>query len=314
MIHGGDSYSQLRSNVKNRIGRYPEKNDGDQFDGISIIPRIKPKFKIARGDRIFTIGSCFAREIETALQNEGFVLPVKKFSLPAGEMPDFLDAAQALNEYGSGTIRQRIEHAFGEFSYPDESGVEQTPDGVRDLYLHSAIAPASHDRLMERRRQVEETYRALHECDVVVLTLGLIEGWFDTLCGTHLNAAPSYGWVTETGDRFLFHRMDYDEIMNNMVRVFDLLGDKKIILTVSPIPLQTTFMPENVILASTYGKSLLRVCADVLSKRFDNVDYFPSYEIVTSAGTTAFWDDNRHVNRTVVGKIMSHLLETYTDK
>ena len=55
-------------------------------------------------------------------------------------------------------------------------------------------------------------------------------------------------------------------------------------LTVSPVPLAATAEPGcHVLAATTYSKAVLRVAAETVWKRFDNVHYFPSYEIVTGA-------------------------------
>ena len=51
----------------------------------------------------------------------------------------------------------------------------------------------------------------------------------------------------------------------------------KIVLTVYPVPFSDTFSGQDVIVANTYSKSVLRCVAQDLTELYDHVDYFPSY-------------------------------------
>ncbi|QND35777.1 GSCFA domain-containing protein [Sinorhizobium meliloti] len=64
-------------------------------------------------------------------------------------------------------------------------------------------------------------------------------------------------------------------------------------------------------LANSYSRALLRVAADVLSKKYPKVDYFPSYEIVTSFGTRGYIEGNVHVKEDVVEQVVSYMAECY---
>jgi hypothetical protein len=57
----------------------------------------------------------------------------------------------------------------------------------------------------------------------------------------------------------------------------------RFLLTVSPVPLTATASGEHVLSATTYSKSVLRAVAGQLFSERENVDYFPSYEIITGS-------------------------------
>ena len=59
--------------------------------------------------------------------------------------------------------------------------------------------------------------------------------------------------------------------------------DLKIILTVSPVPLIATASSDHVLTTTTYSKSILRAVAGKLTSLYDNVVYFPSFEIIAGA-------------------------------
>ena len=64
-------------------------------------------------------------------------------------------------------------------------------------------------------------------------------------------------------------------------RLGDVNPSAKIILTVSPVPLVATYENRHVLVSTTYSKSALRVAAEEVASKLENVWYFPSYEIIT---------------------------------
>jgi hypothetical protein len=101
----------LRAAAANRARRnYPGGQDSRSRDGL-IFPDFKPKFPIDwKRSTVFTLGSCFARNIEDVLSAYGAVLPTKRFQSPPGEWPGRQNGI--LNEYNPGTMRQRILYAL----------------------------------------------------------------------------------------------------------------------------------------------------------------------------------------------------------
>jgi hypothetical protein len=87
-----------------------------------------------------------------------------------------------------------------------------------------------------------------------------------------------------------------------------------VLLTVSPVALAATFEDRHVMVSTTYSKSVLRVAAQEARERFDFVDYFPSYEIITGSPTGGLYyeDDDRQVNRQGVAHAMRVFMESYT--
>ena len=60
------------------------KNVADEFAG-DVWPELHPGFRIRPGETIFTIGSCFARNIERHLEAVGCRVPMMEFRLPPEE-------------------------------------------------------------------------------------------------------------------------------------------------------------------------------------------------------------------------------------
>ncbi len=89
----------------------------------------------------------------------------------------------------------------------------------------------------------------------------------------------------------------------------------RIILTVSPVPLVATMEGRHVLLSTTYSKSVLRVAAQELADRYDDVVYFGAYEIIAGTFNTHryFADDRRSVTEQGVEQVMSTFFAAFTD-
>lgn len=135
---GDNAYKQLHQNLVKKVARVPNKQSENFIEG-GVFPILQPKFKIKKGSKIFTIGSCFARHIEDVLIKRGYDVPVSKFTLPEGEIR--FPGPHILNEYNAGSLWQRVASLVGEFEYTPEKGIETTDKGDVDLFLHVLNQP-----------------------------------------------------------------------------------------------------------------------------------------------------------------------------
>jgi hypothetical protein len=66
--------------------------------------------------------------------------------------------------------------------------------------------------------------------------------------------------------------------------------------------------------ANTYSKSVLRSVAQTLARKYDFIDYYPSFEIVTNSPRALAWqEDQLHVNPELVEHVVSRFVELYFD-
>jgi len=142
------------------------------------------------------------------------------------------------------------------------------------------------------------------------VTLGLVEAWYDTESSAYLNRMPPRH-IFASG-RYELVVFDVDEALSLLEPAFRLLDGKRVILTVSPVPLHATFTGPDAQVANGYSKSVLRVCAERLAQ-LPGVDYYPSYEIAISGGTAVYEDDNTHVLDDAVAEIVAHMLDAYVE-
>lgn len=277
----------------------------------------EPSFAINDSDAIMTIGSCFAREIEAALSEYGFELPALAVELPEAERGGSI-ANNLQNKYVVQSMENEIRWAFEDHGFPPETYFLRTGDELwHDPHLVHNLVPANLERVIERSQMVRSVMARLPECQVVVLTLGLVEAWFDTVTGLYLNGMPPRFSLRAEPDRFRLDVLDYNEILASLERIYALLEnhghpDFRVLVSISPVPFKVTFTGQDAISANTYGKAVQRAAAEVFTSRHDRVDYFPSFEMVMlSERQAAYWKDNIHVDTPMVESIVSTMLNAY---
>ncbi len=80
-IAAEDAY---RATLSTRASKWPDRAGG-RIEPLCL-PAIRPSFSIAPGATVLTIGSCFARHIETALAGHGLDIPTLAFRVPKSEL------------------------------------------------------------------------------------------------------------------------------------------------------------------------------------------------------------------------------------
>ena len=268
-----------------RKEKWPTREETDNRLEPLCLPELNPRFKFDKQISIFTIGSCFARNIEEYLQRIGMRLPTMSFSAPPSEMPGAERATGLLNKYTPPAILSELRFALDP-SYElelDDHFIDTGDGSVIDLHLPSYTA-VSLERARERRLEFKALFEKAADCELVIITLGLIECWKDLKHDVFIAQQPPPRVYTKNRDRFVFHRLDFATSFQMVDQAVQLIlatrPDKKILMTTSPVPLGRTFTDADVITANMYSKSVLRAVAEEIMIKYSDVDYFPSYETV----------------------------------
>jgi hypothetical protein len=283
--------------------------------------RLKPQLLIDTDahPRIFCLGSCFALEIKKALKTMDFRVSPWDYDLEL-ELPNggtFISNGEHMVLYTTFTMRQEFEKAFGlwQQSADDYWEAKTTDRGgsmFRDPYRRSVVHP-SLEGVIKITNVLDELLReGIRGSDVYILTLGLTEAWQKLDDGRYANQ-----YIPGFDESISFCQSGYEQNYANLKAIADLVfarfPDRKIVLTVSPVPLKRTFSQEDVSVANTESKAILRAVAGSVAREYANVYYFPSFEMCALAekfGTeTVFREDGRHVRPEMVQTIVQSFLQ-----
>lgn len=276
-----------------------------------------PKFDIQPSQRVVTFGSCFAQHIGRALRARGFHWYVAEQTPPG--MSDSnqalfnydLFSARTGNIYTASLLKQWVEWALGEKQPPVEHWVK---NGRYFDPFRPAIEPDGFESLKEmlasREYAIASFRKAIGATRYFVFTLGLTESWFNTEKDYEYPMCP--GTVAGTFDpkRHVFRNQNFEFVRSNLFEALRKMRNfnnrLKVILTVSPVPLTATNSGQHVLTATMESKSVLRSVAGQMRAGNWWIDYFPSYEIISSPvfGGQFFEANMRSVSKTGVDFVM----------
>ena len=254
-----------------------------------------PKFHLGADAKLFAAGSDFMREIEGALSKKGV------------SVLSWTPESEIQNEW----MHRYTTHAIiGDFKMALEDGYDQNnivPYGNNWVDFTGHGQADTKGELLEQRMKILDIYRNAQRADAILLTLGLVEVWYDTQTGQYLNIPP---WGHFMSSRFELRVTGYVENRASLEAFAALVRrrvrpDLKIVMSVSPVPLGHTFSGKDIVLANAYSKAVLRAVAQDIANGDPNTDYFPCYEMVMNADpATAWYPDHRHVRREFVERIV----------
>ncbi len=273
----------------------------------AFVAEYETDLRIHAGDKVFCIGSCFARNVEVALRKAGVVVE------SGAVHGDALMTADTFNLYNTESMLNELrwgldpDAAFGDDGFLPDRG------GFADPHT-AASGSRSLDRCRELRNDIIATTRRLKHCQFLVITLGLVEAWFDTHSRIYLNVRPPRALVQAHPDRFELHQLDYNDNFRALESIVALLQRHaqpgvQMMLTVSPVPFVATFSLDDVVVANTYSKSVLRCVAQDFAAGHANVHYIPVYDSIVNTDPALAWDDDRiHVDADVVRMNITNFL------
>jgi hypothetical protein len=276
----------------------------------------KRKFDISERS-IATAGSCFAQHIGRALRRHGFDFADAEqppCALPANRRSAYgfdLYSARYGNIYTSRQLVQLFDRAAGIF-IPCESHWTHHGgfvDPFRPL-IEAEPFESCDEMQFSREVHLQRVMKLFERMGVFVFTLGLTECWVSAEDGAVFPLAPGVAGGCFDPARHAFLNLGYGDVVADMegfiARVRVINPEARFLLTVSPVPLAATATTDNVIVATTYSKSVLRAACGHLASRHNCVDYFPSYEIISSHAMKGIFygEDGRSVTPEGVEHVM----------
>jgi Tfp pilus assembly protein PilF len=289
-----------------------------------IWPQVEPSFKLRPGQTVFTIGSCFARNIEANLAALGCRVPMLDLRLPPEEFDGLINSA--MNKFHPPSFRQclewtaRIHDRDGVVTWKDckRLAFEVDEGSYYDLDMAGSAVPVTRARFVERRQHIYDILSTVFEAGCLMMTPGLIEAWKDMATGLYMYGAPYHKRMLATPDRWRFEVLSFQHCLDDMLASIDVVRARNpqvdVLVTTSPVPLSLTFTGRDIVVANAHSKAVLRAVCDAVLLAREGVDYFPSYEMVTQSDPRLVWKGDRlHVAQGFIGKIVGYMLDNYLE-
>lgn len=251
----------------------------------------KSPFRIGYEDSVLTLGSCFAENIGTRLENAFFL----SFINPSGVL------------YNPMSVGQGIRYLLSEKEFTGENLFQS--GSLWNSFAHSsAFSATSVDKALQKMNSRLIAARSfLAETNVIIITLGT--AWIFENAEKGNVVANCH---KQPANQFIRRRLSVDEIVCELSEVIELLLKRnpqlKFVYTVSPIRHWKDGAHEN-----TVSKSTLHLAVNALEMKYDCVDYFPAYEIMIDElrDYRFYTSDMFHPSEQAVDYIWQRFSETY---
>ena len=283
----------------------------------------KPKWNFDSKTKIATAGSCFAQNISKALFKLGITIldveppPLNISDDLAKSFGYKLYSARYGNIYSVKHLLQLCQEAFGRIN------IGEICWNRPDNRFVDAFRPSIEPKGFSTKEEVEYN-RNFHlirvkslfqKMELFIFTLGLTEAWVDIKTNLVFPTIPGAIAGKFNEDKHKFINFDTQDVITDFLAFRSLIKEYnpecKFLLTVSPVPLVATATGSHIVVANSYSKSVLRVASEKLRADYNDIDYFPSYEIVTDiGGVNKFVADRRSVSPEAINQVMSILFKS----
>jgi GSCFA family len=251
---------------------------------------------IGKTTTVTVFGSCFARNISNHLASIGF------------NTSDQREKNIHVSSMGEGLVN--VHSIAQQFRWALDSW---TPPSNLWYGYDAEEFDSSEDVRIQTRKVFLGT-------EVFILTFGLSEIWYDEITGGVLwRAVPMKHYDASRHKFRVCTFLETKECISEIVRLIaQRVPEAKIVITVSPIPLITTFRPVSCITANTVSKSLIRGAVDetireLSAENRNKVYYFPAFELINECFPNRFVEDGRHLHPMIVPSVMRLFEATFCE-
>ena len=222
------------------------------------VPNPKYSFDLSHKDKVFSIGSCFAKHIADRLCHYKFYCINNPYGILFHPKPILKNLLSALKD-------EKI----------DDTLFLKREDGIFHYSCHSSLWGDSKDDLKKRLQELQSfVSNELIESNILILTFGT--AFLYQLASSGKSVANCHKQSNHTFTKVLSSPDDIQTVFRSFYSELKKKNPKiQIILTVSPVRHIRDGIHE-----SNLSKSVLLLACDKIQKLFEDVHYFPAYEIV----------------------------------
>lgn len=256
----------------------------------------KQNFEIDYNSKILLLGSCFTTQIGEILQDYKFYTFVNPFGV-------------LYNPY---SIRNSIEFLTTDKEFTNKDIIQTNPTDkaspkkYASFFHHSSFARLSKEEFLENANEhLRKASQFLKAADTVIITLGT--SWIYKLKENGMVVSNCHKRLS---NEFTRERMTTSQVKQALENIINMLPDKKIIFTVSPIRHFKDGAHQN-----TISKATLQLAIEEVTEKYNTskICYFPSYEIIIDElrDYRFYAEDMVHPSDVAVKYIFERFKETF---
>ncbi|RLD60127.1 MAG: GSCFA domain protein [Bacteroidetes bacterium] len=254
----------------------------------------KTDSKITYNSKIFFIGSCFTENIGDKLFELKFPVEINPFGI----------------QYNPKSVKNSLGFLIDKKLFIQDD-IHFANEQWFSFYHHSKFSNSDKEKcLFNINEKIKQASEFLEKTNIIFITFGT--AWVYQLRDTKEIVSNCHKLPANKFNRFL---LDVDDIYQDYLilieKLFEINNNLKIVFTISPI----RHLKDGAV-GNQISKSTLILAVNKLKERFDNVEYFPSYEIMMDdlRDYRFYSQDMFHINETAINYIWHKFSDTYFDE
>jgi GSCFA family len=204
---------------------------------------------------VFSVGSCFAEVMGSKLENYKFSVLCNPFGTIFSPLSIFKIFKLTLNQdklWEEGFLKNN-DHIWFHYDF------------------HSDIKSLELETLKQTiQDKIDEAQKFVAHSEIIIITLGT--AWVYKHIASNQYVANCHKVPQHQFEKVL---LSVDEVCQDYDKIASFLENKQIILTVSPVR-----HIKDTLSLNSVSKSVLRLACHYLQEKYENIIYFPAYEIV----------------------------------
>ena len=257
--------------------------------------------KLKLTGKIFLMGSCFSENIGQKLIENKFNTLINPYGVIFNPLSVIQILEWILEDKTGDVLEKKLEPFY-----------IQHDEVWYNYHLHSRIASQDKNELIKKIKEItHQTYQFLETSDTIILTFGTAFLYKLITKNEKIPVSNCHKQSKTLFEKKLIDLETAKTVFDNFIKKINNFGtEKQIIITVSPVRHLKEGLVEN-----NVSKSILRVLAHFASEKFENVVYFPSYELVLDdlRDYRFYESDLLHPNTQAIDYIWQKFLESSFD-
>ncbi|NLN74052.1 MAG: GSCFA domain-containing protein [Bacteroidales bacterium] len=258
------------------------------------IPALNSDIEINHHDKIMMLGSCFTENMGKALKKLKFDIDLNPFGIT----------------YNPYSIAQHLEILANGILF-SENDLRQYNNLWHSFQHHSSFSSISKEESLQNINfRLEKSFDFLKNSKFLFITFG--SSHYYTLCETNEIVSNCHKYPSKNFKKQIADIEDITKVYNDIFKkILSINPELKIILTISPVRYLSDGFHENQV-----SKSILQILCYNLENKFEQLSYFPSYEImIDDLRDYRFYEnDFIHPNNLAIDYIFEHFKKGYFKK
>lgn len=296
---------------RNKLRTFPGRKKAKERLRPFARPQVLAGIELPSQPVCYTMGTCLARTIDKAINFSGLTYFSAHRGLPRQSAA--FNAPTAFHKVCLPSIENELRWASDPIHDAGVHSLAMLREEYVDLQISAQFAHEQ-SKALQLRRDYNASFARAFDADLIFVTIGVTENWFDTKTSLYINGMPPPQLEKDEPGRFELHDWQVEDVHACLSRIYALLQGNsrrprppRLAVCVSPVGIGTGYGPEDQLIADVESKAIMRVAASEFTRNTQHADYAPIYEFAILSDRSTVYETGLldHINISCVDRLVT---------